>query len=121
MTERSFSRALWLQALAAGSALALSAASSSTLIFLFALGAVAALVLRVLGKRLSRRMESVVAVTACAAVPLDIALHDFEIAPALARFLLVLQLAKLLGPRERRDEGTILVVALVHVAVAASS
>lgn len=121
MTEKAFARALWVQAFAAGAALALSAASPGTLGTLMALGTLAAIVLRLLGKRLTRTMESAVAILSCAFVPIDIAINDFELAPALARFLLILQLAKLLGPRERRDEGTILVVALVHIAVAASS
>ncbi len=121
MTEKAFARALWVQALAAASALALSAAATGSLAVILAIGGIAALVMRFLGKRLSRRLESVVGVVALGAALVDMALQQFEIAPALARFLVVLQLAKLLGPRERRDEGTILVVALVHIAVAASS
>jgi transglutaminase-like putative cysteine protease len=121
MADRAFARALWVQALAAGSALALSAASPAALAAMLAIGGAVALVFKVRRMRLSRRMESAVALLACAAVPVDIALSGFELAPALSRFLLILQLAKLLGPRERRDEGTIFVVALVHMAVAASS
>lgn len=121
MTERAFARALWIQAIAAGSALTLSAASSSSLVTMLAVGAIVAVFMRLLGKKLTRRMENGVAVISMGGAFLDVVLHDFELAPALARFLLVLQLAKLLGPRERRDEGTILMVALVHMAVAASS
>jgi transglutaminase-like putative cysteine protease len=121
VTEKAFARALWVQALAAASALALSAAATGSLAVILAVGGLAALVMRVLGRRLSRRLESVVGIVALGAALVDMALQQFEIAPALARFLVVLQLAKLLGPRERRDEGTILVVALVHIAVAASS
>jgi transglutaminase-like putative cysteine protease len=118
---RGFTRALWIQALSGGAALALSASTPEALSGVLAVGAVAGLVMGLLGKRLSRRAESTIAIASCAFVPIDLAVLNSELAPALARFLLILQLAKLLGPRERRDEGTILVVALIHVAVAASA
>ena len=128
---RSFGRALWAQALFAGGALALASTNPATftlasanpasLGLLLGVGAFAGLILGLMGKRISRRAELGLDVVAFLFVPIDIFLLQAEMASAFARALLVLQLAKLLGPRTRRDEGTIIVVALVHVAVAASS
>lgn len=129
--KRSFGRALWAQALFAGGGLALASSNPATftlastnptsLALILAAGALAGLVLGALGKSLSRRSELALAVAAFAFVPVDMIALEADLAAAFTRALLILQVAKLLGPRERRDESTILLVALVHVAVAASS
>jgi transglutaminase-like putative cysteine protease len=128
---RSFSRALWAQALFAGLALALASSNPASfslgssnplsLFLVLVAGALAGVVLGAVGKTLSRRAELGLAFAAFLFVPVDYLLLDADFASAFARALLVLQVAKLLGPRERRDESTILVVALAHMAVAASS
>ncbi|MBI3725706.1 DUF3488 domain-containing protein, partial [bacterium] len=72
------------------------------------------------GKRLTRGVERSIAVLAVAFLPIDLLFLEAELAPVLGRLLLLLQIAKLLGPREPRDEATIVVVALVHVAIASA-
>jgi len=65
-------------------------------------------------------LAAAIAVVAMAFLPVDLFIINNELAQALGQLLLVLQLAKLLGPREPRDEATIVVVALVHVAIASA-
>ena len=129
--ERSFGRALWAQALFAGGGLALASSNPATftlastnpasLVLILAAGVLAALMLGAAGKRLTRRAELGLAIAEFCFVPIDLIVLESEIAAAFARALLILQVAKLLGPRQRRDDSTILVVALVHIVVGASS